>query len=138
MYAAIPVFLIPGIILRALLPTRALGGLMIAIAIGFYIIMPTLFSVAFYFTNTNLTNQLNSETTFLASHSTGGEAQLNAAYQNSPLVNELNLTQQGMGSFWLSVLFYPLLIFAMTYAIITQLAQFIGGVIQSSSRLRII
>ncbi|MEM0200864.1 MAG: hypothetical protein QXD23_00465 [Candidatus Micrarchaeaceae archaeon] len=138
MYAAIPVFLIPGIILRAILPTRALGGLMIAIAIGFYLIMPTLFSVAFYFTNTNLTNQLNSENTFLLLHSSGGNAQINAAYQSSPLVTELNLVQQGMGSFWLSVLFYPVLIFAMVYAIITQLAQFIGGAIQSSSRLKII
>jgi hypothetical protein len=138
MYAAIPVFLIPGIILRAILPTRSLGGLMIAIAIGFYIILPTLFSVAFYFTNTSLINQFNSQSSFLSTHSSGGDAQLNAAYQTSPLVTELNLAQQGLGSFWVSVLFYPILIFAMTYAIITQLAQFLGGAIKSSSRLKII
>ena len=44
MYAAIPVFLAPGVIFRSLLPTRHLGGMLIAIAIGFYFVMPTLFS----------------------------------------------------------------------------------------------
>ena len=34
------VFLIPGVIFRALLPTRGLGGVMIAMAIGFYLVMP--------------------------------------------------------------------------------------------------
>ena len=51
LYAGIPVFLIPGIILRAFLPTRGVGGMMIAIAIGFFLVMPVLFSVAYYFTN---------------------------------------------------------------------------------------
>ncbi len=138
MYAAIPVFLIPGIILRALLPTRALGGLMIALAIGFYVIMPTFFSVAFYFTNTNLLNQLNSEAAYFGQNSAGGEAQLNAASQTGPLVIEANLAEQGMGTFWLSVLFYPALIFAMTYALVTQLAQLIGGATQTSSRFKIL
>ncbi len=138
MYAAIPVFLIPGIILRALLPTRALGGLMIAIAIGFYVIMPTLFSVAFYFTNTTVINQLNAATSFLARNSAGGEAQINAASLNGPLVTEANIIQQGLGTFWMSVLFYPSLIFAMTYALITQLADFIGGATQTSSRFKIL
>ncbi|MGC8479250.1 MAG: hypothetical protein ACP5M9_01090 [Candidatus Micrarchaeia archaeon] len=138
MYAAIPVFLIPGIILRAILPTRSVGGLMIAMAIGFYVIMPTLFSVAFYFTNTSLLNDLNYATNYLAANSAGGNAQINAASQNSPLVVELNLLEQGMGTFWLSVLFYPILIFGLTYAIIIQLANFIGGATQTSSRLKII
>src|SRR5208283_4732142 len=48
--AAIPAFLVPGVVLRSIFPTRALGGVLIALAIGFYLIMPTLFAVAFYFT----------------------------------------------------------------------------------------
>ncbi|EQD51073.1 conserved hypothetical protein, membrane, partial [mine drainage metagenome] len=44
--AAIPVFLIPGVILRVLMPTRALGGIMISLAAGFYFVMPLLFAVA--------------------------------------------------------------------------------------------
>ncbi|MEM3827521.1 MAG: hypothetical protein QXR58_02890, partial [Candidatus Micrarchaeaceae archaeon] len=46
---SIPAFLVPGVVLRALFPTRAFGGMLIAMAMGFYIVMPTLFAVAYYF-----------------------------------------------------------------------------------------
>ena len=55
--AAIPVFVAPGVIFRALFPTRGFGGMMIALGIGFYIIMPVLF--AFAFTNFGTLNSSN-------------------------------------------------------------------------------
>ena len=94
--------------------------------------------MAFYFTNSNLLHQLTTESNYLQTNSNGGEAQINAATQTGPLVVEANLIQQGIGTFWLSVLFYPALIFAMTYALITQLANLIGGATQTSSRLKIL
>jgi hypothetical protein len=138
MYAAIPVFLIPGIILRSILPLRGLGGMMIAIAIGTYIIMPTLFSVAYYFTNQSMTQQLLGVTSALASYGNGPGAQLNAVSPQSPLPQELNLLRQGLGSYWMSVLFYPVLIFAITYAMIVQIAQFLGNMTSMSGKFKII
>ena len=138
MYAAIPVFLIPGIILRAILPLRGLGGMMIAIAIGTYIIMPTLFAVSYYFTNPELQSQVQSATTALAQYGNGPGAQLNAATPQSPLPQTLNLLQQGLGAYWMAVLFYPVLIFAITYAMIVQIAQFLGNMTSMSSKFKII
>ncbi len=138
MYAAIPVFLIPGIIFRAILPLRNLGGMMIAIAIGGFVIMPTLFSVAFYFTNTALQGQIASTTASLARYGTGSGAQLNAISQQSPLVQTLGQINTSLSAFWMSVLFYPSLIFALTYIFITETAKFIGGATKFSGRLRIV
>ncbi len=138
MYAAIPVFLIPGIIFRAILPLRGLGGMMIAVAIGTYIIMPTLFSVAYYFTSPSLQSQLLSLTSSLTTYGGGAGVQLNAATPQSPLPQTMNLAQQGLGAYWMSVLFYPVLIFAMTYAMIVQIAQFLGNMTSMSGKLKII
>ncbi|MEM3626136.1 MAG: hypothetical protein QW144_01740, partial [Candidatus Micrarchaeaceae archaeon] len=65
----------------------------------------------------------------------GTGSQSNAVSPTSPLVLELGNIQSSMGAFWLSVLFYPALIIAMTYAMVTQLANFIGGFAQKSGRL---
>lgn len=112
MYAAIPVFLIPGVIFRALLPLRSLGGFMIAIAFGIFVIMPTLFSVASYFTNVQLQGQLAYTTSQLQQYGSGSNAVLNGISQQSPLVQSLNQIQNSLGAYWMSVLFYPALIFS--------------------------
>lgn len=137
MYIAIPVFLIPGVILRSLIPTRGLGGMMIAVAIGFYMVLPLLFSIAYYFTSTPTLQCTNSNTLSLQTYGSGVGAQTNGLSPNAPLVQALNSIQVCMNSYWLSVLFYPSLIMALTYAIITQIAEFIGGMAQLSGRMRV-
>lgn len=137
MYLAIPVFLIPGVVLRSLIPTRGLGGMMMAIAIGFYLVMPLLFSIAYYFTSTSMLQQLSSNTALLQRYGGGVGAQTNALSPSSPLVQTLDSIQAGMDSYWLSVLFYPALIMALTYAVIIQVADFIGGMAQLSGKLRV-
>lgn len=137
MYIAIPGFLIPGVILRAFMPTRSLGGMLIAIAIGFYLVMPTLFSVAFYFTSQSTLSQANTVTNKLEEYGYGQGAVMNAITATSPLVLQLNNMKSSIGEYWLGVLFYPSLIIAMTYAVIQQIAEFIGGMSQMSGRLRV-
>ena len=109
---------------------------MISVAIGFYLVMPILFSVAYTFTSNAILIQLNQENAALNRY--GGSASiLNSASPTSPLVQTLGNIQQNMGGYWLSVLFYPSLIIAMTYAVITKLSQFIGGMTRFSGRLRL-
>jgi hypothetical protein len=146
MYAAIPVFLIPGVIFRALIPTRHLGGMLMAIAIGFYFFMPILFGIAFAQiagTQGGTASQLSAISGALGRYGgcTPGSASCKDAVQNSaspssPLVEEISTASSAMGAFWLSVLFYPALISAMTYAFITQIAELLGGMARTSSRLR--
>lgn len=137
MYIAIPVFLIPGVVLRSLIPTRGIGGMMIAIAIGFYLVFPLLFSIAYYFTSTTIQTQVSYNTVSLQRYGSGVGAQSNALGPSSPLVQTLNSIQAGMDSYWLSVLFYPSLIMALTYAVILQIADFIGGMATLSGKLRV-
>ena len=143
MYAAIPVFLVPGVIFRAFMPTRHLGGMMMATAIGFYFFMPMLFSIAYYFTNTGVTSQLDAITNALGRYGgcTAGAASCSSAIKNSispssPLIETLASAPRVLSSFWLSTIFYPALISAMTYAFIVQVGEILGGMARSSSRLR--
>jgi hypothetical protein len=138
MYAAIPVFLIPGIAFRALLPTRSFGGMMMAAAIGFYFIMPVLFSIAYYFTSASLTSQLSTITTSVNKYSAGNGAQQNAISPSSPLVLDVQEANSAFSSFWLSTLFFPTLIIAITYSTIVQMGEIIGGMARTSGRLRLV
>jgi len=135
MYAAIPVFLLPGVILRAFIPTRGLGGMFMAIAIGFFFIMPLLFAVAFYFTQAGVATSLTQASQQLNQFGQGTGAEQNAVSASSPLVSTLNDIQSSMGSYWLSILFYPALIMAITYFAIVTIADFIGGFAHSSGTL---
>ena len=137
MYIAIPVFLIPGVVLRSLIPTRGLGGMMIAVAIGFYVALPVLFSVAYYFTGNTVLSQTNYDTAQLQQYGQGTGAITNALTPTSTLVQTLASIQASMDGYWLSVLFYPALIMALIYAIVIQIAEFIGGMAQLSGRLKI-
>ena len=135
MYAAIPVFLIPGIIFRAFLPTRGIGGMLMAVAIGFYMIMPILFSVAYFFTNQSSLQQLNTENSALQSAGQGAGAQYNAETPNGSLSTTFSNLRSDLGGYWISVFFFPDLILAMTYALILTLAEFIGGMRPNASRI---
>lgn len=138
MYIAIPVFLIPGIIFRAIFPLRSVGGMLIAVAISFYLIMPILFSIAFYFTNTGAIQSLNAASAAIAQHGQGSLSQTNAASPTSPLVSDITSLQSSMGAYFLSILFYPALILALTYFSMTTIADFVGGVAQRTGRMGLI
>ncbi len=136
LYAGMPVFLIPGIILRAFLPTRGVGGIMIGIAIGFFLVMPVLFSVAYYFTNLGAVRGLSSTYATLTQYGAGSGAQTNALSPYSPLVLSVANANSVMSGFWLAILFFPALILAITYTVVTNIANLIGGVTATSGRLR--
>ncbi len=135
MYASIPVFFIPGIILRAIYPTRSVGGMLMAMGIGFYLIMPTLFGVAYYATTGSLA-PLYSQTQAIEANSQGTGAITNAISPTSPLVLDLKGIQEGMGTYWMAVLFFPALIIAVTYESIMIIGNFIGGFSRKSKLLR--
>jgi hypothetical protein len=134
--AAIPAFIVPGVVFRTFLPTRALGGVMMAIGIAFYLVMPTLFSVAFYLTSPQLQSSMMSQVTQLNRFGSGSAAESNAAGPQSPLALQLQSVQSDMASFWLLVLFYPTLIIGVVYATILQLANFLGGSYGNAAKLR--
>ncbi len=133
--ASVPVFLLPGVILRAFLPTRAMGGTMIAMGIGFFFIMPSLFATAFYFTAPGIMSQMATANSNFAYLSNQPSAVTNLS-PTSPLVTDLQYAQSSLNGFWFMILFYPALIIAVTYAFVQQIAQLIGGSYRASSRLR--
>jgi hypothetical protein len=132
--AAIPVLLVPGIIFRALLPTRGLGGVMIAMAIGFYLVMPALFSAVYFFTAPGLTKDINLANAQMQSIALSGGV---VTSPQSPLVQDLNNSQAALSGFWMLVLFYPVMIIAFTYSFIVQISKLIGGTYQSTAMGRI-
>ena len=134
--AAIPAFLIPGVIFRALLPTRALGGILIAMAIGFYMVVPTLFALAYYFTTPQLGTQLSILSATLNQFGSGTGSQTNALTPTSPLSTAMTGIESAMGSYWLLILFYPSLIIAVTYLFVVQVSQIIGGASYGMGRAR--
>ncbi|MDE1868393.1 MAG: hypothetical protein KGH60_00270 [Candidatus Micrarchaeota archaeon] len=136
--SAIPTFLAPGVVFRAIAPTRALGGMMISIGLAFFIVTPSLFAIVYYFTGPTLQQQLNLAAANAGKFSTSTiNAQLGSLGPTNPLVLRLSQVQQAMSSFWLQILFYPSLIIAMTYAFINQASQFLGGAVKPmAGRLR--
>jgi hypothetical protein len=138
MYIAIPVFLIPGIIFRAIFPLRSVGGMLIGAAFAFYVVMPLLFSVAYYFTNTSQLEMLNSASAAVSVNGAGTLAQTNAASPMAPLVTEMTGLESSMGGFFLSILFYPALILAITYTAMTTVADFIGGAAKRTGRMALV
>ncbi len=132
MQAALPIFLIPGIIFRAFLPTRSVGGMLIAIAIGTYLIMPIMYAIAFSFTSQGVISNMGSALNLADQPS----ASLTSTVYN--LASGLQTIQSGMGTFWLGILFYPALILALTYSMIREIAGFIGGSAHVSGKLKMI
>jgi hypothetical protein len=131
--AAIPVFLIPGIFFRAIIPTRSLGGIMIAMAFGFFLVMPSLFAVAYYFTTPTVQRDMSSAT--LQVVSMNPDPQL-AISSTSPLAVQLQSVKTSLNGFWLMIFFYPALIIAITYAAIREIASFIGRAQSMGGRIR--
>ncbi len=135
--AAIPVFLIPGVVFRAFFPTRTLGGVLMAIGIAFYLVMPALFAVAFYLTSPSVQQSMANAQAQMTRFGSGAGAATNAATPQSPIATQLQSIQSSMGDFWLLVLFYPGLIMGVTYVFIAQLTEFIGGAYRNVGKLRL-
>ncbi len=131
--AAIPAFLIPGVFFRSIFPTRAFGGILIALAFGFYLIMPALFSVAYYFTAPAVQRDMAVATLQVTKLSYTDQ---NALSATSPLVQQLFNVKSSLNGFWLLILFYPSLIIAITYTAVQELANFIGRASSINSRMR--
>jgi hypothetical protein len=131
--AAIPVFLIPGVIFRALLPTRGLGGVMIAMALGFYLVMPALFATVYFFTAPGLIQGMS---TANAQMQVVGLSGLTITSPQSPAIVALTGSQQALSSFWMLVLFYPVMIIAFVYSFVVEVSKFIGGTYRATSRIR--
>ncbi len=134
--SAIPAFLVPGVVLRAIFPTRALGGMLIAMAMGFYLVVPTMFAIAFYFTAPTTISQTGALATQVTKYGSNSGAVMNSVSSSSPLASLMGTAGAAMTGFWLMILFYPMLIIAVAYAFIVQVANFIGGASNMSGRLR--
>ena len=109
---------------------------MIAIAIGFFLVMPTLFSVVYYFTAPQIMQQLSTMTASVNQVNNQQLSQVVLMNQNSPVVSTIRNAGSAMSTFWLLVLFYPMMIAGITFAFIIQVGNFIGGSAQVSSRIR--
>lgn len=135
--SAIPAFLVPGIVLRSILPTRALGAMLIALAIGFYIIAPSLFALAYYFTSAQLRYTMTASASQL-SRFAQNPSQINPSgfSSSSPIATQLKQTQYAMSTFWLLMLFYPMIITGMTYAFVVQISEFLGSMTHQVGRVR--
>jgi hypothetical protein len=131
--AAIPVFLIPGVLFRAIFPTRALGGILIAFAFGFYLVMPSMFAVAYYFTAPTVQRDMSLSTLQLQGIAAKPQA---AIASSSPIAQQLQSVKSSLNGFWLMIFFYPPLIIAITYAAVQQIANFIGRVAQFGKSMR--
>ena len=108
---------------------------MIALALGFYFVMPIMFSVAYYFTAPQLMSQLSAESLLLNRFNTSS-VQLSSINPSNPAIGVLSEINTSMQSFWLLILFYPALIISVTYAFVVQVANFIGGAAQMGGRIR--
>jgi len=122
---AIPMFILPGIFLRAFFPTRGFGSMMIAVGMGFLIVMPTLFAFAFS----------------AVCGASGGTANLNSCNLGGVIPSEAqglfnNQMSNYIAPFWVLILFIPALVLALTYAFITTTANFLGQAPTMGGRIR--
>lgn len=135
--AAIPAFLIPGIVLRAVFPTRALGSVLLALAIAFYLVVPLMFAVAYYFTSPLLISNMQAYINEFARWGAGSGAEANALSSTSPLVLTLAKVKFGISGFWLLMLFYPVAIMATAYVFVVEISNLFGGIAPAvSGRIR--
>jgi len=106
---------------------------MIAMAFGFFLVMPSLFAVAYYFTTPTVQRDMSSAT--LQVVSMNPDPQL-AISSTSPLAVQLQSVKTSLNGFWLMIFFYPALIIAITYAAIREIASFIGRAQSMGGRIR--
>lgn len=133
--SAIPAFIIPGVLFRAFTPTRALGSMLIAIGMAFYLVVPVMFAVVYYFSAPTILQQFSSAQAQIQQYAVSSGAITNAVGSSSPLVTQLHSIGSSIAPFWLLVFFYPVMIIAVAYTFIVQMSSFLGGAAQMSGRL---
>ena len=123
------IFLPLGVLLRTFPPTRGLGGLFIAVAIGFYIVFPMLLMIG-DFTNVNPYTNLNQPTlrkcytsfagcsVILSDVMGGGAGNAEAVYAEAA---------SKLASLTVTILLYPFIAFAATLVFINNAASILGG-----------
>ncbi len=119
-----PVFVTLGIIFRAFLPTRALGGILISTGIGFFVVAPVLFALLY-------SPSVNPYPTTLSYNACGG-----VNVFPSFICSTFGPIASVLSPLWLQAIFYPILITALTYTFVTQVANFVGASAQMGGRLR--
>ncbi|MFI5412873.1 MAG: hypothetical protein ACHQX1_03195, partial [Candidatus Micrarchaeales archaeon] len=117
-----PVFIALGVIFRAIMPTRALGGMLIALGMGFYVIAPTL--IAFLYSP-----EINPYPSNINIDACSGISAPPTCATFGPIASVLD-------GLWLQMVFYPIIVTAMTYTFVTQIGNFIGASSQMGGRLR--
>jgi len=129
MYFSIPLFIIPGVVFRSILPTRHIGGLMIGIGIGLYGVMPVLFALSYGITTNGLASTFSSISSRLNTLTNEGvlNTGINPPGNPNSIATQLNAISSSIGSYFLSVLFFPMLIYSITYATIITISDFLGG-----------
>ena len=106
---------------------------MIAMALGFYLVMPALFATVYFFTAPGLMQGMS---TASAQMKVVGLSGLTITSPQSPTVVALTGSQQALSSFWMLVLFYPVMIIAFVYSFVVEVSKFIGGTYRATSRIR--
>ncbi len=114
-----PTLVAAGAIFRAFLPLRAFGGMLIALGIGFYLVMPTLFAFMF--------------SVLPPPCSLGSCSQIDQNFYTSIVTGSITAA---LGPLWLYILFYPLFAISLTYVFVTQFGNLIGATAQMGGRLR--
>ena len=126
---AIPGFIAPGVVFRAFMPTRSFGGTLIAMGMGFYVVMPTLFAFSYAVVCPGAVQ--NAQTCAPTAN------QVPPAVQNLPIEGgNGNPIGSFLSPFWLMLLFFPALVLALTYSFIATVSNFIGASTSMGGRLR--
>jgi len=143
--SAFATFLPLGVILRIFPPTRGAGGLLIAIAIGFFIVFPTMF--AFIMMMTEEENALGEElkgekasvgvdlAAFNAcEHDIESAAKVAEEQTDPTILSKINTYYFFLPVIWLKILFYPLVVMAVTVTFIKVLSPLLGSDISEISQ----
>lgn len=139
--AAFATFLPLGVFLRIFPPTRGAGGLLIAIALAFFIVFPTMF--AFLALMSEDETALSAQLIDIRDACTGitidtssfrccdrdldSVAQISEEQSDPSVIAEVNSGQAYLPGILLKLLFYPIVVMAVTVTFIRTLAPLLGS-----------
>ena len=138
--SAFATFLPLGVVLRIFPITRGAGGLLIAIAIGFFIVFPTMFAFITMMTEeeNSLAEQLQSDkkepgiglnlAEFNACDQDLESISKDVEEQTDPAVlAKINSYFSFLPTIWMKILFYPIVVMAVTITFIKTLSPLLGA-----------
>ena len=133
---AFAAFLPLGVFLRIFPPTRGAGGLLIAIAIGFFIVFPTMFAFIAMMSEGDILTGLEGGGPNIGvdladfnacEHDVEGVAQSAEANTDPAVLSAINTYFSFLPVLWVKVLFYPIVVMAVTVTFIKVLAPLLGS-----------